>query len=161
MDFDEFFDYPEGSEQKGRAGDLVFLADLDEEDWATLFEHTTERSFRAGEVVIQLGDVDRSVHIVRSGTLEVLVPRRRGALERVAVIEPGSIFGEQSFFDGKPRSATVRALDETHLLTLDREAFDVLAAREPELSRAVLFDLARILSLRLRQTTALLVELTR
>jgi CRP-like cAMP-binding protein len=129
---------------------------------ARLFRYTTARSFSAGEVVIQHGDVDGSVHIVRSGTLEVLLPGRPGgALERVALIEPGSIFGEQSFFDGKPRSATVRALGETHILALDRDAFDVLAAREPELSRVVLFDLARILSLRLRRTTALLMELTR
>jgi len=68
------------------------------------------------------------------------------------------VFGEQAFFDGLPRSASVRALSDGEVRSLTREAFAVLAAREPELARALLLDLGRILSLRLRQTSALVAR---
>jgi CRP-like cAMP-binding protein len=75
----------------------------------------------------------------------------------MVVIEQGSVFGEQSFFDGCP--ATVRALSDGELRSLTPEAFEVLAAREPDLARMILLDLGRILSLRLRSTSALAARL--
>jgi CRP-like cAMP-binding protein len=72
----------------------------------------------------------------------------------LAAIEPGTVIGEVAFFDGRPRSAGVRAVTECELFRLSFEAFEVLAAREPALGRAVLLDLGRILAARLRQTNA-------
>jgi CRP-like cAMP-binding protein len=53
----------------------------------------------------------------------------------------------------------VRALTDGELRSLTPEAFEVLAAREPDLARRVLLDLGRILSLRLRATSALAARL--
>jgi hypothetical protein len=39
------------------------------------------------------------------------------------------------------------------LFVLSQEAFEVLAAREPALARAMLLDLGRLLALRLRRAT--------
>ena len=111
------------------------------------------RRFSAGELVVHQGGAEQELYIVTRGRLEVLVGDQRD-WKRVAVIEPGSVFGEQSFVDGKPRSASVRALSDGEIRTLSLESFEVLAAKDPALMRAVVFDLARILSLRLRQTTA-------
>jgi CRP-like cAMP-binding protein len=73
--------------------------------------------------------------------------------------EHGTVVGEQTFLDGRPRSATIRALTDGALVRLSRESFDVLSAREPELARAILLDLGRILSLRLRRTTGALQKM--
>ncbi|MCA1671302.1 MAG: cyclic nucleotide-binding domain-containing protein [Actinobacteria bacterium] len=66
----------------------------------------------------------------------------------------GSVFGELSFFDGRPRSALVRAVTDGQLLRLSFDAFEVLSAKEPVLARSVLLDLGRILAARLRSTQA-------
>jgi CRP-like cAMP-binding protein len=108
---------------------------------------------------VRAGDAQPALYIVASGSLEVLGTDRRGRERRVAVIDQGSVFGEQSFFDRLPRSATVRALTDGELRSLTPEAFEVLAAREPDLARMVLLDLGRILSLRLRATSALAARL--
>jgi CRP-like cAMP-binding protein len=158
MDFQSFFDYP-GETAADEARQLVFLADLSPEGWGKLLARTGAQRFRAGEVLVRAGEAQPALYIVANGSLEVLGIDRRGRERRVAVIEQGSVFGEQSFFDRLPRSATVRALTDGELRSLTPEAFEVLAAREPDLARRVLLDLGRILSLRLRATSALAARL--
>lgn len=152
MSFDSLFDY-DGTAQAPANDELVFLPHANPEDWARLLEHTEARRFSSGDVVVRQGGAEQELYIVTRGRLEVLVGDERD-WKRVAVIEPGSVFGEQSFVDGKPRSASVRALSDGEIRTLSLESFEVLAAKDAPLMRAVVFDLARILSLRLRQTTA-------
>jgi CRP/FNR family transcriptional regulator, cyclic AMP receptor protein len=53
------------------------------------------------------------------------------------------VLGEVAFLDGGPRSATLFAITDGELLRLRLESFEVLSARDPELGRAILFDLAR------------------
>lgn len=159
MDLSAFFDYP-SSAANGGADELVLLPAWGDDDWAKLLAHTETRQFLAGEDAIGRGEVDRGLYLVAAGTVEVLVPRRGGQRpQRLAVIEAGSIVGEQAFLDGKPRSATVRAVSSARLLRLSVEAFEVFAAREPKLALDLVFDLGRILSLRLRQTTAVVSSL--
>ena len=65
---------------------------------------------------------------------------RRGSA-RVALVPEGSVFGEQVFFDGAPRSADVVAVSDGDLLELSTDALESLASRDPQLARTVLFDI--------------------
>lgn len=155
MDFTSLFDYSgAAATHPPSAEELVFLPHATPEDWAKLIHHTEARRFAAGDVVVREGSAAQELYIVSRGSLEVLVEgEKAGELRKIAAIEPGRVFGEQSFVDGKPRSATVRARSDVEIRSLTLSAFEMLAAKEPALARMVLFDLARILSLRLRQTT--------
>jgi CRP-like cAMP-binding protein len=154
MDLSSFFDYPESPEGE-RPEELVFLPNRSDEDWAIIRAHTEMRGFTVGEVVIREGEADRALYLVVEGALEVLIPHgRSGRPHRIATVEAGSIMGEQAFLDAKPRSATVRAVNDGKALRLSFEAFEVLAARDPQLGLAILLDLGRIVSLRLRQTSS-------
>lgn len=149
-----FFDYPNQS-----AGDqqqeLVFLAQWDDSKWQRLLKHTEMRRFQTGDVVIRQGETDRSFYIIIEGQLEVLIPRgASGKLRQTQVRETGAVIGEQAFLDGKPRSATLRALTPGQMLSVSLEAFEVFAAHEPELGRDILLDLARTLSVKLRQANS-------
>jgi len=147
--FAPFFDYPgEAVTESRRPDDAVFLPDLDEEDWGRLLAYAEVRRFAQGEIVIPAGATDRSLYIVADGTLELT------GRDGTATVETGAVIGELPFFDGRPHDAAVRALTDVDLLALSPEAFEVLAAREPSLARAVLLDLGRILSLRLRRALA-------
>ena len=155
MDFSSFFEYPDTS-QNDNLDDLVFLAGKNPQEWAKLLAHTEIRRFQAGDVIIHLGEVDRSLFLVTEGNLQIFMPFDEGRTLRPFLnVESGSIIGEQSFFDGLPRSAMVQAATAGELLRLSLESFEVLAAREPALAHDILFDLGRILSVRLRQTSAL------
>ena len=138
----------------GGDNDSLLLPDWSAVEWRKLFAVTTPRPFKASEVVIQRGVADRALYFVGAGSLEVGITYVDGvSISPLAKIGAGSVIGEQSFFDGQPRSANVWAVTEGELLCLTQEKFHQLAANEPMLMRDLLFALGRILSLRLRHTT--------
>ena len=136
------------------AADTLQLPAWDEQQWHTLLISTVPRQFKASEVVIQRGVEDRTLYFVAAGVLEVGVTYVDGlSMSPLARIGAGSVIGEQSFFDGQPRSANVWAVSDGELLCLTWEKFERFATDHPALARDVLFALGRILSLRLRDTT--------
>jgi len=151
MSMQSFFNYPTEPDQP-EDDDLVFLSQWDEDKWSRFLGYVTRLRFEPGDVVISIGDTDRSVYIITEGSLEILIPQKGSQrLQRTQVRHDGSVIGEQAFIDAKPRSATVRAVTKGEMLRLDVTTFEVLAAREPEMARAILFEIARILSVKLRQ----------
>lgn len=138
----------------GNAGDFLLLPEYGEKEWRKLLAVTTPRPYKASEVVIQRGVVDRSLYFVAAGALEVGVTYVDGiSISPLAKINAGSVIGEQSFFDGQPRSANVWAVTDGELLCLTQDRFSELAAAEPNMTRDLVFALGRILSLRLRNTS--------
>ena len=134
--------------------EYLLLPGWGDQEWQKLFAATTARPFKASEFVIQRGVNDRALYFVAAGTLEVGVTYVDGvSICPIAKTGVGSVIGEQSFFDGQPRSANVFAVTDGELLCLTREKFHRLSEAEPALVRDLLFALARILSLRLRHTT--------
>jgi CRP/FNR family transcriptional regulator, cyclic AMP receptor protein len=143
----------ERSAAGGSSSDALRLV-WDEDAWKKLLARTEPQQFRAGDIVIQRGTVDRTLYFVAAGSLEVGVYRvgSEGAAP-IARIGKGSVIGEQSFFDGQPRSTNVWAVSDGELLRFSAEAFDAFGAAEPALARDLLFALGRVLSVRLRNTT--------
>lgn len=157
MDLSTFFDYPDVQVHEA-AGELRFLDDRSKRDWEKLLSHTDARLFRAGDMVIRAGEVERALYIVTSGTLAMLLPQRDGGGKDFKTIEAPTVIGELAFVSGGPRSSSIRAVSDGELRRLTFDAFEVLAAREPELGRAILLDLARILADRLRTATDFIAE---
>jgi CRP-like cAMP-binding protein len=137
-----------------RADDALLLPGWSEADWEKVFSRTRTLPVRASEVVIQRDATDRSISFVVSGMFEVGISQVDGvSISPLARIGAGSVIGEQSFFDGMPRSANVWAVSDGELLSLDFDDFNRFGREEPALARDLLFALARVLSVRLRNTT--------
>ena len=79
------------------------LADVSDEEWATLLHHTRYRRFGPGDVVVTAGALDQSLYLVLEGQLEVLAEHGRRRYRRIALVDAGSVIGELSFFDGGAR----------------------------------------------------------
>ncbi|HZQ34845.1 MAG TPA: cyclic nucleotide-binding domain-containing protein [Dehalococcoidia bacterium] len=149
MTFDRFFNIAE-PEPERPAAPLLFLSEWSEAEWARLLAYAEQRPFRAGDLLIRAGEVDRSLLIIGAGTLDVFVPDGDLGVRLVGEVQPGEVIGEVAFFDGSPRSASVRAATDGEVRVLSREAFDVFAAYEPVLARTLLLELGRVLAVRLR-----------
>ena len=93
----QFFDY--GTDVDDAAPIPLFLTDATVEDWALVVDHCERRRFRAGEIVVRFGDVDRSLMIVMEGNLEA-VAERRGRRHTLSPAPSGSVVGELGFLDG-------------------------------------------------------------
>ena len=134
--------------------EYLLLPGWRDHDWQKLFAATTSRPFKASEFVIQRGVSDRALYMVAAGTLEVGVTYVDGvSISPLAKIGAGSVIGEQSFFDGLPRSANVWAVSDGEMLRLEFDDYSRFGKEHPTLARDLLFALARVLSSRLRNTT--------
>jgi len=106
---------------------------LDTDQVRQLADDTRELRFAAGEQVIHQGEPGESMFVVLDGTVDVsLVAESIGPVE-LARLGPGEFFGEMSLMTGAPRSATVTAFTEVHLLEVDKESFRRLLEAQPAL----------------------------
>lgn len=77
------------------------------------------RAFEDGQVIVQQGDAGESMYVVQAGLVEVIVNRDDN--ERImAILGPGDFFGEMALFDRDVRMATVRALGQARVLSVDK-----------------------------------------
>jgi MFS family permease len=72
----------------------------------------------AGELVFAQGDPGDRFYVIAKGRVEVLIDGRHVRDEG-----PGESFGEIALLRGRPRTATIRASEDTELVVLDRDFF--------------------------------------
>lgn len=149
-----WFQYDPAHPAADDPGAQLFMRTLDADEWTRFLSVAQRLAFAPGEIVLHEGESSRSFYVVAFGELEAFCRDDDGAERFIQRIEPMSIFGEQAFFDGLPRSATVRGVTAGELFGISPDAFDVIAAKYPDLARLALFDLGRLLSLRLRDSTS-------
>lgn len=95
-----------------------------------------------GEVIISEGDEGNCMYIIQSGRVEATTGS--GANEhRLAILEGGDFFGEMALFDKEVRSATVRALGEARVLTIDKRALLRRISEDPLLALNLLKTMSR------------------
>lgn len=80
----------------------------------------------ADEVLFEEGDPGDCFYIVYRGAVQILKTRPDGSEEKLAVRRGGEAFGEMALLNDAPRSATARAQEETQLVTVARDDFQVL-----------------------------------
>ena len=132
--------------------DALFLPHWSTSDWALLFAHTVRSTLAADDVLIRQGEPAGALYFVASGAMELRAGVGQGAAPGILYREPpGSVIGEISFFDGRPRTATVWAVERTELLRLDHAALASFAEACPRLAHDLLMALGRVLAFRLRR----------
>lgn len=107
------------------------------------------RVYADGEFVVRQGEAGDCMFTLQQGQLEVLVKHEGRDEMRVAVMEKGAIFGEMAIFEREVRSASVRALGEARVLTIDKKNFMKRVQEDPTLA----FNLVKMMSQRIRHLT--------
>jgi predicted acylesterase/phospholipase RssA len=124
---------------------VPLFADLPDEQREEVLGRSSRVHLRAGAWLFREGDPADGLYVVRSGRIE-LVQEDGGTL----VLGKGAVLGELGLVSQAPRSASVRAVRDTELLELARDAFDELLRESPGFALA----LVRVLSDRLRASRA-------
>jgi CRP/FNR family cyclic AMP-dependent transcriptional regulator len=130
-------------------GELLVVPQWQRADWEMLFSHAQHVKVARGNVLIQQDAAERVLYFVASGLLEVgAVP----GLSAVVRVHPGSVVGELSFLDGRPRAAKVWAVAHSSLYRLDLQDYQAFVEEHPRKACDLAFALGRIVALRLRRT---------
>ena len=111
-----------------------------------------------GEQLFHQGESADSLYVIESGLLEsaVRLPAEREL--SLAPIGAGEVIGELALLGGGSRSATVRAVEPTTGVVIERRAFDSLRASMRPSARAVMRSLYGVVCERLRHRYAAIAE---
>ncbi len=124
------------------------------------FDRLVERrTFQRGENILVEGKVDPALWLLLEGRCEVVKCGNGHGERRLAVIEPGGVFGEMSFLKAAPHSATVRALSDVVVARLTPAAFEELRETSPAAAYCIVMNLVTLLSERLRRMDDRICEL--
>lgn len=119
-----------------------------------LLAFTSERvHFEPGQQLFARGDVADAAYLILDGSAEVSIDGPQGPF-RLALLGANALVGEMGILADQPRSATVTAEAATTALRIDRAVFLELLAQFPQISIAVMRELA----LRLEQTNQQLAQ---
>jgi CRP-like cAMP-binding protein len=102
--------------------------------------------YQDGDVIIRQGDVGDCMYVIQEGQVEV-VHESQGREIQLQVHGPGAFFGEMAIFDKDVRSATVRALGDAKVLTVDKKNLMRRVHEDPSLA----FTLIETMSQRIRE----------
>jgi NADH:ubiquinone reductase (H+-translocating) len=92
--------------------------------------------FSAGQEIVREGEPASRFYIVNTGKVEVVRRTAKGE-EVLATLGPGKYFGEVALLKDSPRMATVRAIQDTSVLSIARRDFKILVEHLPLLEQAV------------------------
>ena len=130
---------------------LPLFADLPEADLQALYQRAEPLTLPAGEWLMREGEMGDALYVVLAGGLEIT--KRSGEQDvALAVRGEGEVIGEMALLEQTPRSASGRAVQETRLLRIGKEAFKQVLAASPSAALALL----RTFNTRLWSTEAML-----
>ena len=128
---------------------------LDDDASGALESSMSAVSLRRGEILFAEGDEGDQLYVVIEGKIKLGRRSVDGRENLIAILGPGQMFGELSFFDPGPRSATATAVTDVELRSLGHSALNPVLQSHPDVAYALLNQLAG----RLRRTNEVVGDL--
>lgn len=104
-----------------------------------------EKKYTAGDIIFHEGESGKAVYVVLDGSVKI-IKTSHSESKTLAVLGPGSHFGELSLIGQCSRFATAVAEKDSLLLIMYKSYFDDLIRGNSAISSRILLNLAEILS---------------
>jgi CRP-like cAMP-binding protein len=134
---------------------VSIFSSLEKDDLELLANASDEVTYKKGQIIFSSEELGTTFFIVKSGSVKVTAEALGEREIVLSTLHPLAFFGEMSILDGEPRSATITALEETKLITMEREVFLGILHRCPQITIKIL----TILCQRLRRADELIQSL--
>jgi len=122
----------------GAISQIDLLAPLTDEERKFVGSRLHDCPFAAGETIARQGDQSHCLYIIISGNAEVRLGVEGATASRVlAKLGPGQFFGEMGLMTGDRRSASISALSDVHCFRLDKDDFQEVLRRRPEIAESI------------------------
>ena len=110
---------------------------------------TATQYMKKGQIILKEGNRSDFAFIIVDGQVEVSRKRKDGNVEVIDILGQNDIFGEMGMIDGRPRSATVTALENSKVTMISREDLNIMTRKDPK----AWFPIVKAMSARLRRST--------
>jgi uncharacterized membrane protein YphA (DoxX/SURF4 family)/rhodanese-related sulfurtransferase len=101
-----------------------------------------EVSVPAGARIVSQGETPEYFYVIQSGRVRVFRETEDLIRTDLTELSAGSYFGEVALVTGQPRTASVEAAEDSHLIKVSKEEFDRLLDHNPQLARDIIHQLA-------------------
>lgn len=137
---------------------IPIFARLNDEELGALEKYMKIVRAESGEILFEEGDEGGYLCFLMDGLLEVSKVSESGERVVLTKLSQGNSIGEMSVIDDLPRSATVKALKQSTLITLSKESVNKILEDYPVIGVKILKGVSRALSVKLRETSDTLVS---
>lgn len=119
---------------------VEYFKTLDDLHIRKLIEIGILKQLKHNEVLFKENDPGDAFYIILSGAVEIYTETLNKTL---AILQKGDFFGELALMLGIPRTASVKAQQETILFSINNQQFDRLLKDYPELSECIIGQLTK------------------
>ena len=121
---------------------------LETHRWSVLADYMRPSVLPRGHLLISQGALDRKLYFLESGSLKVDLRTDSGPMQ-LAILGPGTVVGEGSFFSHLARSSSVAAYSPCKVWELGAPEFAALSKQHPSAALALSMALGAILATRM------------
>ena len=130
--------------------------DLDKLELGYISDKMVSKSFDNGNLIFLEESEGENLFFVVEGSVKITRLSKDGREVILAMLNAGDFFGEMSLLDGESRSANVIALENTEVLSLNRDHFLVVLHEYPKIA----IQLLKEMTSRLRKSDRQIVSLS-
>lgn len=135
--------------------DAPLFAKLDDEAAFALQKSMVPQNLKKGKILFTEGEPGDRLYIVTAGKIKLSHASGDGRESLLAILGPGEMFGELSFFDPGKRTSTASAVSDSEVLGLSNHDLRPWLEGRPEVAQSLLKALAH----RLRKNNETLSDL--
>ncbi len=133
--------------------DIPQLGYLNKEELDILSLHMNYQKADKGTALFKEGSIGKTLYLIVSGKVEIKKESLSGNQTVLAQYGKGASIGEMSLIDEAPRSATATVVEDTELLMLNKDKFDEILDKYPDIGIKILKNVTKQISMRLRHTS--------
>ena len=122
------------------------FSSLTQRDLRRLAKTARVRKYQTGQTIVREGQNPHGFFIIKSGKVEVVKDADTDHPSVLRIMEAGDFFGTAALIERKPRTATVRAIEDTECVSLWRVNFRAELKQNPEIAVKMLSSLLRRIS---------------
>ncbi len=111
--------------QKGKISQANELTDI-------LESMPMSRIYDIGKIIYSQGDSPDYFYYLKKGRVKIFITSENGSEKTLSVITEGAVFGEASFFDGRERMSSAKAVIRSELILISKNMLTDIIRRKPQ-----------------------------
>ncbi|MBI5682944.1 MAG: cyclic nucleotide-binding domain-containing protein [Deltaproteobacteria bacterium] len=127
---------------------MTFFADLNDDELNAIASIISKKNFKVGDVIFRENEDGPSLYLIKKGEVKACKATPEGELLTLTLMKDGDIFGEMSFLDERPHSASIVAIADTEVYTISKAEFENMVEKQPrmvyKLMRQIIFNIHTI-----------------
>lgn len=138
---------------------VKLFKDFTMDELSTMAVQMKTRVAPVDSMICTEGEMGQDFFIIITGKVQILKKDHQNKEHELSNLQPGDCFGEMSLIDLQPRSASVKAVEETKVASLSHEAFYKMQDEMLPVYSHILLNIAKEFSLRLRNMDSKYIKL--